>query len=124
MAIAFVPSPTPEGSKVHKLHQELALYGELVFSGNYATGGEVVTAPAFKTLLKQIGDGKIYFVLFGFKAGYQFDYDYATDKILVRQGDNANAGAGPSIELPAAAYPAAITGLAAGNRVRVMVIGR
>jgi hypothetical protein len=121
MAIAFVPSPTPEGSKVHKLHQELALYGELVFTGSYVTGGEVITAPAFKTLLKQIGDGKIYFVLFGGRLGYTFDYDYAADKVMVRQ--DAAAGA-PSAELAAAGYPAGLTGLAAGNRVRVMVIGR
>lgn len=124
MPIAFTPTPVSSGSKVHKLHDLLCLIGELTFSGSYATGGEVITAPNFETLLKQIGNGTVHQVIFDNNSvGYLLDYDYTTKKVLVFQGDNTNAAAAPGIQLPAAGYPAALTGLAAGNRVKVTVIG-
>lgn len=124
MPIAFVPASTPSSSKVHKVHDLQLLIGELVFTGSYATGGEVISAPSFETLLKQLGNGTVIQVIFdGAKVGYDFYYDYTAKKVVVQQGDNANAAAGPETQLAAAAYPAALSGLAAGNRVKVTVFG-
>lgn len=97
------------------------LVGELTFSGSYATGGDALD---FAPVLKKIGSGQVMHVSFLPKAGYQFDYNGSTKKVIVRQGDNDGIADGPGIELPAAAYPAAITGLVAGNKVSVMVLGR
>lgn len=123
MPIAAVLPPAPAkpvgGGYLFDSDQSYELVVELVLTGSYATGGEVV-APTFKSLMKTIGGGNVIFVTFGNKLGYYFEYDYVNDKVQVRQ--DAAAGA-PSAELAAAAYPGALTGLAAGNRVRAFVKG-
>lgn len=84
--------------------REVEGYGKVVFSGNYPTGGEAlnfITAGFRCTgdpILVDFGEGK---------AGFKYEYDYTNKKVIVRQ--DAAAGA-PSAELPAAAYPAGVTG--------------
>jgi hypothetical protein len=98
----------------------------LTFAGNYVAGGEALTLGSgsydFKTMLKRIGAGTLYYVTIQMKAGYNFEYDYATDKILVKQGGAAVSN--PEAEIAAAAYPAALTSLAGVNRVRGLFLGR
>lgn len=121
MPIAYASYPKSVGSEdIHSAGDFLLLAGELTFSGSYATGGEV-PSPTFADVLKRIGAGQVMFVLFSHRAGYLTEFDPATGKVLVRQGAGSGAPAG---ELAAAGYPAGLTGLTAGNRVKVLVFGR
>lgn len=61
--------------------------------GTYTTGGLALAAT-------DIGLRKIHYLQAGPSAGYSFVYDYTNSKLLVYQGDNANVGAAPGIEVP------------------------
>lgn len=90
----------------------------LVFSGNYATNGDVYDFAAISQ-----GVGQPLFVDIRGKAGFSYEYDLANKKIIVRQQLNpANAGGAdiPFTELAAAAYPAGVT----GDVVRVRFVTR
>lgn len=123
MPIALTTVKPPEGGDFavdHMLGYGIVFL--LDFTGSYAAGGEVVTAPKdLKTIFKRLGAGTLIFVTIPSRLGYTFDYDYVLDKIIVRQ--DAGAGA-PSAELAAAAYPAGITALTGVNRVRGFALGR
>jgi hypothetical protein len=82
--------------------QSFIYTGKLTPSGNYALGGEVVPFRGKMPTTKQP-----VFVDVRGKAGYVYEYDYANDKLLVRQ---EGAAAAPAVELAAAAYPAGVTG--------------
>lgn len=85
----------------------LSVFYTLVFSGNYVAAGE---APAMAAGgLKTSRTTPKFAAVLG-KAGYVYAWDYATGKVLVFFGDNNNASDGPLIEIPAAAYPAGVTG--------------
>lgn len=122
MSIALAPvSDGMHGKEVHNVGDVQVILATLAFSGSYVNNGEVVD---FTELLKRKGAGIVHAVNFDrVPAGYQLDYDYTNKKVLVRQGDNPNAAAAPGSQLAAAGYPAALTGLAAGDRVRVTVWG-
>lgn len=124
MAIATALPPAPArpvgGGQLFDSRGTFELIVELAFSGNYVAGGEVV-APTFESYLKSIGAGNVLFVTFSPKAGYTFEYDYVNKKVLVKQGGAAVSN--PEAEIGAAAYPGALSGLAAGNRVRAFVKG-
>ena len=90
----------------------------ITLSGSYATGGDTLD---FRPLLQNLGKGAVLVVILPDTIkGYELDYDYANRKLIVRQGDNTNAAAAPAIELPAAAYPGALT----GAELRGILIGR
>jgi hypothetical protein len=96
----------------------IEVFYRLTFSGSYPAGGDVVD---FRDYFKSTGKGIVFIVdLPATVAGYMLEYDYANRKVLIRQGDNSNASAGPGIQIPAAAYPAALT----SADIRGMVIGR
>lgn len=81
--------------------------GGLTPSGNYATGGDAVDF----TVVPRYFDGrKPDFLIIVGKAGYIYAYDAANGKVMVFFADNNNAADGPLIEIPAAAYPAGVTG--------------
>lgn len=124
IAVALPPAPAKPigGGYILDSDATFEMVLELAFSGAYVAGGEVV-APTFESLLKTIGAGTVMFVIMAGKLGYNFDYDYVNKKVIVRQGDNTNVAAAPGLEIPVAAYPAGLSGLAAGNRVRVLVKG-
>jgi hypothetical protein len=91
-----------------------AFKGNIALSGSYSTGGDTLDfGPIFQT----IGVGTIDYVDIEDKAGFAVDYDYTNKKVVVRQ--DAAAG-NPSAELPAAAYPAALT----TGTLRCLVRGR
>lgn len=124
MAIVATPIRGVERSDTFDLSGLVAVLFFLDVSGNYAAGGEVIAAPNLKTILKRTGAGELYRVTIDVKAGYVFEYDYTNDKVLVEFGDNNNAADGPGIEIPVAAYPAALSGLTGINRIRGMALGR
>jgi hypothetical protein len=124
MPIALTPVTSVEGSNLLVNHV-LGFGGVFLldFTGSYVAGGEVLTPPkTIKQLLRGVGNGNLYYVTIQTKAGYHFEYDYATDKILVKQGGAAVSN--PEAEIAAAAYPAALTSLATVNRVRGFFLGR
>lgn len=122
MAIALTTVKPPEGGDLvinHALGFGLVFF--LDFTGAYVAGGEVLTAPrTLKQAFKSIGGGSLYYVQINPTLGYTFEYDYTNDKVKVRQSLTAN----PDAEIPVAAYPAGILGLAGANRVRGFALGR
>lgn len=78
--------------------------GTFTASGSYATGGDTIAwanlAGTTKAPLIVLATGK---------AGYVYSYDLAATKLLTFYG-NYDAADGPLIEIPAAAYPAGVTG--------------
>lgn len=122
MSIALTTVKPPEGSDFvidHMLGYGIVFL--LDFTGNYVTGGEVITAPnSIKQKFKILGAGNLYLVQINPTLGYTFEYDYTNDKVKVRQSLTVN----PDAELAAAAYPAGILGLAGVNRVRGIAFGR
>lgn len=87
------------------LGSRILVEGTLVFSGNYATGGEVPTYPGLRS-------SKI--LPTSFQAwcplGYYMAFDKVTGKLMVFQ-DNGTATAAALPQIPAAAYPGALTGI-------------
>ena len=71
-------------------------------SGNYVAGGEVLGLHGKMPTTKR----PVAVNIRG-RAGYVYEYDYDTDKMLVRQEGAAGA---PAVEIAAAAYPAGVTG--------------
>ncbi len=109
MAAALTPvTPGRHGKKVSAVGDLFLIVFEVTLSGSYATGGEDLRT-TLQNLLKQKGNGTVYAVSLLSHSGYQISYDDAAGKMMVHQGDNANAGVAPGIQLPAAAYPAALT---------------
>lgn len=76
----------------------------IVASGNYAAGGEAL---ALKTLAA-LQDAPIHVNITG-KAGFQYVYDYAADKMMVFT-NSAGGANGALTEHTAVAYVAGITG--------------
>lgn len=94
-------------SRPFRLGNVMGATGVLTPSGNYATGGDTVDF----TVLPRYFDGrKPDFLMIVGKAGYIYAYDAANGKVMTFFGDNNNAVDGPLIEIPAAAYPAGVTG--------------
>lgn len=122
MAIALTTVKPPESSDFvidHMLGYGIVFL--LDFVGAYVAGGEVISAPnSLKQKFKILGAGNLYYVQINPRLGYTFDYDYVNDKVIVRQGLTVN----PDAEIPVAAYPAGILGLAGANRVRGIAFGR
>lgn len=122
MAIALTTVKPPEGGDLvidHMLGYGIVFL--LDFTGAYVAGGEIITAPnSLKQKFKILGAGNLYLVQINPTLGYTFEYDYTNDKIKVRQSLTAN----PDAEIPVAAYPAGILGLAGANRVRGIAFGR
>lgn len=123
MPIALTTVKPPEGGDIVVNHVlGFGVIFLLDFTGSYASGGEIITAPkSLKQILKSIGAGSLYYVSIPPRLGYTFDYLFSTDKLMVRQ--DAAAGA-PSAELAAAAYPGGLTALAGVDRVRGFALGR
>lgn len=90
--------------------------GEVVFSGNYTTGGDSTLAGAIEAVLKQVGQGIIQWVQVTGVPGFLFTYNFSTKKLQVFDtGASSGAAFG---ELAEGAYPAGITG--AKGRVYAM----
>jgi hypothetical protein len=85
-----------------KLQPALARTAEVTLSGSYTTGGETLIASDLKLSL-------IRFMSVVSSAGYTAEYDYTNSKLKILYG-NTDAADGPNIEIPAAAYPAGLTG--------------
>ena len=83
---------------------------DLAFDSSYPTGGESV-------LPGLLGMQTIDFLLAEPAGGYSFEYHHTNQKLLARQGDNTNAAAAPSVEVPDTTDLSAVTG------VRVIAIG-
>lgn len=95
-----------DGRRIHAI-------GTLTITGNYAAGGDALDIKGAKGGL----DHKFWrsnkdplWVDARGKAGFVYAYDKATKKLMTFFGDNNNAADGPLVELPAAAYPAGVTG--------------
>ncbi len=82
----------------------------VAFDSSYPTGGESL-------LPADVGFQTFDLVLAEPSAGYTFEYDHATSKLLARRGDNDNAGDAPSVEVANTVDLSGVTG------VRVLVIG-
>lgn len=89
----------------------------VVASGNYITGGEAL-ATTIKNLAK-LKDNPFYVEIHGI-SGYIYAYVPATGLVKVFYADNNNAADGPLIEIPAAAYPAGVT----GDVIKLYAIGK
>lgn len=90
----------------------------LVFSGNYAAGGDLIDFANIQEGVVQ----PIWVDIRG-KAGYSYEYDFAAKKVIVRQQKDPAAAGGADIPLPelaAAAYPAGVT----GDVVKVMTVSK
>lgn len=75
------------------------------FDSSYPTGGESLTDG-------DLGLNDDNFDCFiHFKAGYNFEYDKANQKVLVYWGDNNNASDGPSVEAPDTTNLSTLTGV-------------
>lgn len=85
------------------------VHGDITASGNYAAGGEVL-APALAALHPTNKEPD--YVDINSQAGFVYQYNFTTKKMMVRGQEPTNAGAGVMAltELAAAAYPAGITG--------------
>jgi hypothetical protein len=79
-------------------HKEFVVEGTLVFSGNYATGGEALD---FNALTKLPTTKPPRIVLIVGKNGYGYEYDHTNKKVKTLAGITETA---------AGAYPAGITG--------------
>lgn len=115
MSASFSPLFTGTHSKnPHAVGDLYAMMGRINFAGSYATGGDALD---FEAMLKQVGAGFQfgYTVLIAPSQGYTFGYDPLAKKVKVFQGDNTNAAAAPGIEIPAAAYPGALTAIFTGG---------
>jgi hypothetical protein len=105
VAVSFTDVWT-DGRRIHAI-------GTLVFSGNYAAGGDAIAikaATATSTRNWKSKDHPIHVIIQG-KGGYFYEYDLANRKVKVRQNKNpADAGGAdiPFPELAAAAYPAGV----------------
>ena len=86
--------------------------GTVVFTGNYATGGEAFNLAS--TL--NIPSPPSQVVVMG-QAGYVYQWDRTNNKIMVRQ---AAAAGNPLAEIAAAAYPAGVL----ADVVRLYAIGK
>lgn len=76
-------------------------------ASNYATGGEIPT-PTIQALNRFTGRPPLLVIIQG-KAGYAYEYDSATGKVLVRVATTTGANIGLA-EHSAAAYAAGVTG--------------
>lgn len=92
----------------HRVGKRLLVNGTLVFSGNYATGGEAIDFVA--NGVRSI-DAKPEFMQIAGKAGYLYEYDKANNKVIIRgqEPTSATAGVIALSQLAAAAYPGAVT---------------
>lgn len=67
--------------------------GKFKMNASYATGGDTLD---LSTLF-----GTLQGVIIAPVGGYVFEYDYANGKVMAYWGDNANAAAGPGVEVTA-----------------------
>ena len=85
-----------------KFNNGVMVIGTITASGSYTTGGEALAMTTLSGLtrapLRVEIDGK---------AGFRYEWDSANAKMMVRQ---CAAAANPMAEIPAAAYPAGVTG--------------
>lgn len=117
VAVTLTPIGLPEGTYIQPVGSLFEMLGKLALSGSYVAGGFALD---LRKYFQKIGKGDVYYVSIPNVAGYSFEYDFTNRKVLIKQGDNANAAAAPAIEIPAAALPAAIT----GATVRFLAKGR
>ena len=97
--------------KNHDLGDLVMARGTLALSGSYVGGGEDMSS-AWTGLIPGSTKKPVDMTVHG-EAGYVYEYDFANDKLLVReQTDPADTGGAniPLVELAAAAYPAGVSG--------------
>jgi hypothetical protein len=100
-------SMTISNARPFRLGNVMGATGNLTPAGNYVAGGEVPVGGM--AVIPRYFDGrKPDFMIITGIAGYSYVYDKANDKILTFYNDNNNAADGPAIEIPVAAYPAAV----------------
>lgn len=88
-----------------------AVIADVDFDSSYPTGGEPLTAV-------NLGfTSRADLVIAEPAAGYTFEFDHTNSKLIARQGDNANAAAAPSVQVPDTTNLSTVTG------VRVLAIG-
>src|SRR5687768_16545313 len=85
---------------------------KLTASGSYATGGEVL---GLRGKMPTLSNPTAVIVVG--KAGFIYEYDHATDKLLVRVNDAGGANA-PNAEHTVAGYVAGVT----GDDIRLLAI--
>lgn len=83
----------------------------VAFDASYPTGGYAIT-PA------QLGLQNIINVRCDPQKGYTFEWDYVNGKLIAYQGDNANAGVAPGIQVAATTNLSAVL-----TAVRLTVTG-
>jgi hypothetical protein len=96
MALAAAYNAYPSGQS--RLQNTTLLFGTLTASGSYATGGDALALPQ----IPGYDATKIIDIFIHGIAGYKYEFDIATSKVLV-----FTAG---ETELTAGAYPSGITG--------------
>lgn len=99
---------TISNARPFRLGNVMGAVGNLTPSGNYVTGGEVPAGGGMAVIPRYFDGRKPDFMAIWGIAGYSYVYDKANDKIMTFYNDNNNAADGPAIEIPAAAYPAAV----------------
>lgn len=88
---------------------------QLTSGANYTTGGEVfdvAQVPGLKSVLYGVD-----FLGAGGGTGYLPSWDSTNKKLMVFQGDNANAAAAPAVQVPASTNLSAVT-------VRIKTLGK
>src|SRR5687768_10018356 len=98
-------------NKVRTLGSRRVVFADVDFDSSYPTGGESLTPG-------DLGLGSIDFLIASPTSGYTFQYDYTNKTLLAYQGDNANAAAAPSVQVPNT------TNLSAVTNVRILAAGR
>ncbi len=86
-----------------KMQNAVMVVGRITASGSYATGGDALALTTLSGLLRS----PIKVEIEG-KAGYKYEWDSTNAKMLTRYGGAAVSQ--PMAEIPAAAYPAGVTG--------------
>lgn len=94
------------------LGQAILQIGTLAFSGNYVAGGEVPTTSGRSGIRSKMTTKAPLSVKIDGKAGFEYEYDRANEKVLVRgqEPTSATAGVIALSQIAVAAYPAGVTG--------------
>ncbi len=81
---------------------EVLYIGTLTVTGTYTTAGEAVDI---------VGNERINVMLCPNQGGYMTAWDAAAQKLLFYQGDNANAGVAPGVQVANATSLVALNGM-------------
>ena len=86
-----------------RMNNAMMVVGTITASGSYVTGGEALALTTLSGFLRSPIKVEIEGI-----AGYKYEWDAANAKMLTRYGGAAVSN--PMAQIPAAAYPAGVTG--------------